>query len=112
MLHSAARQVAARYASLARDDIGQHATASLLQILGSREFYDRNSHAAFAISRMLKRCVFEWAEENAALCRSRHRSRTRWTGSRVRQPNPSNAARSSATFLTAATGADGSAPKT
>jgi len=62
MLHSAARQVAARYASLARDDIGQHATASLLQILGSREFYDRNSHAAFAISRMLKRCVFEWAE--------------------------------------------------
>jgi hypothetical protein len=62
MLHATARQVAARYASLARDDIGQHATASLLQILGSPEFYDRNSHAAFAISRMLKRSVFEWAE--------------------------------------------------
>jgi hypothetical protein len=67
MLHSTFRQVAARYPSLSTDDIAQHAVAALLQILGSAEFYGRSSHVAFAISRILKRNAFEWAERE---CRS------------------------------------------
>jgi len=67
MLHATSRQVASRYPSLSTDDIAQHAVASLLQTLGSPEFYDRTSHVAFAISRILKRHAFEWAERE---CRS------------------------------------------
>jgi hypothetical protein len=67
MLHSTTRQVAVRYSSLLTDDIAQHVVASLLQILNSPEFYARSSHAAFAISRILKRQAFEWAERE---CRS------------------------------------------
>jgi hypothetical protein len=66
-LHSTSRHVAARYPSLSTDDIAQHAVASLLQTLGSPEFYGRSSHVAFAISRILKRHAFEWAERE---CRS------------------------------------------
>jgi hypothetical protein len=62
MLHATTRQVAVRYPALSNDDIGQHAAASLLQILGSSEFYGRTSHVAFAISRILKRNTFQWAE--------------------------------------------------
>jgi hypothetical protein len=67
MLHSTSRQVAARCPSLSADDIAQHVVASLLQILGSPEFYGRSSHVAFAISRILKRNVFGWAQRE---CRS------------------------------------------
>jgi hypothetical protein len=67
MLHSTSRRVAACYPSLSSDDIAQHVVASLLQTLGSREFYSRSSHIAFAISRILKRNAFEWAERE---CRS------------------------------------------
>jgi hypothetical protein len=67
MLHATSRQVAARYPSLSADDVAQHVVASLLQILGAPEFYGRNSHVAFAISRILKRNAFEWAERE---CRS------------------------------------------
>lgn len=67
MLHATFRQVANRYPSLANDDIAQHSVASLLQLLNSPEFYARTSHAAFAISRMLRRSAFEWAERE---CRS------------------------------------------
>jgi hypothetical protein len=66
-LHSTSRQVAARCPSLSADDIAQHVVASLLQILASPEFYSRSSHVAFAISRILKRNAFEWAERE---CRS------------------------------------------
>ena len=66
-LHSTFRRVAARYPSLSPDDIAQHAVASLLQTLGSPEFYGRSSHVAFAIARILKRNTFEWAERE---CRS------------------------------------------
>jgi hypothetical protein len=62
MLHSTSRQVASRYPSLASDDIAQHAVTALLQIIASAEFYGRGSHVAFAISRVLKRKTFEWAE--------------------------------------------------
>jgi hypothetical protein len=67
MLHATLRQVANRYSSLENDDIAQHSVASLLQLLNSPEFYARTSHAAFAISRMLRRSAFEWAERE---CRS------------------------------------------
>jgi len=67
MLHSASRQVAARYSTLPADDIAQHVVAALLEILGDPEFYGRSSHVAFAISRILKRNAFEWAERE---CRS------------------------------------------
>ena len=66
-LHSTFRRVAARYPSLSHDDIAQHAVASLLQTLGSPEFYARSSHVAFAIARIVKRNTFEWAERE---CRS------------------------------------------
>lgn len=66
-LHSTSRRVAVRYPSLSTDDIAQHAVTSLLQTLGSPEFNGRSSHVAFAISRILKRNAFEWAERE---CRS------------------------------------------
>jgi hypothetical protein len=61
MLHASSRQVAVRYPSLSPDDISQHVVLSLLEILGSPEFYERSSHIAFAIARVLKRNTFEWA---------------------------------------------------
>ena len=67
MLHSTSRQVASRYPSLSGDDIAQHAVTALLQILGSAELYGRGSHVAFAISRVLKRNAFQWADRE---CRS------------------------------------------
>lgn len=66
-LHSTCRQVASRYSSLSPSDIAQHVVASLLQIFGVPEFYARSTHVAFAISRILKRNAFEWAERE---CRS------------------------------------------
>jgi hypothetical protein len=71
MLHSTSREVARRYPSLSPEDISQHVVLSLLQILGSPEFYTRSSHIAFAISRVLKRNTFEWAgRENRLAVRS------------------------------------------
>lgn len=66
-VHSTSRQVATRYPSLSTDDIAQHVVFSLLQILGSPEFYGRNSHVAYAISRVLKRNTFEWADRQCRL---------------------------------------------
>jgi len=67
MLHSTSRQIAARYHSLSSDDIAQHTVAALLEILDDAEFRARSSHVAYAISRVLKRDAFEWAERE---CRS------------------------------------------
>jgi hypothetical protein len=61
MLHATSSRVATRNTSLSVDDISQHVVLSLLEILGSPEFYRRSSHVAFAISRALKRRAFEWA---------------------------------------------------
>jgi hypothetical protein len=61
-LHSTARQLARRYPLLPADDTAQHLVASLLETLGSPELLARHSHLAFAISRMAKRSMFEWAE--------------------------------------------------
>jgi hypothetical protein len=64
-LHSTSRQIAQRYPSLPVDDTAQHLVASLLEVLGSGELRRRNSYLAFAISRMIKRNVFDWAEREA-----------------------------------------------
>jgi hypothetical protein len=66
-LHATCRQVACRYPSLSSGDITQHTVAALLQIFGIPEFHTRGTHVAFAISRILKRQAFEWAERE---CRS------------------------------------------
>jgi len=62
VLHSAVRQLHRRYPLLSGEDTAQHLVASLLQALDSPELLARKSHLAFAISRMAKRSLFEWAE--------------------------------------------------
>ncbi len=62
VLHSAVRQLNRRYPLLSDEDTAQHLVASLLEALDSQELLARNSHLAFAISRMAKRSMFEWAE--------------------------------------------------
>jgi hypothetical protein len=65
VLHSAARQVARLYPSLCHDDTAQHLIAAFLEALESPELLKRNSHFPFAISRMVRRSVFDWAEREA-----------------------------------------------
>ncbi len=62
VLHSAARQLARRYPLLPPDDTAQHLVASFLETLDSAELLARDSHLAFAISRMAKRSMFDWAQ--------------------------------------------------
>jgi hypothetical protein len=66
-LHSTARQLARRYPLLPADDTAQHLVASLLQTFDSPKLLARDSHLAFAISRMAKRSVFEWAERETRI---------------------------------------------
>ena len=67
VLHSAARQLARRYPLLPPDDTAQHLVASLLETLDSPELLARHSHLAFAISRMAKRSMFNWAERETRI---------------------------------------------
>jgi hypothetical protein len=67
VLHSTARQLARRYPLLPADDTAQHLVASLLQTLDSPELLARQSHLAFAISRMAKRSMFGWAERETRI---------------------------------------------
>ena len=67
VLHSTARQLARRYPLLPAEDTAQHLVVSLLQTLDSRELLARHSHLAFAISRMAKRSMFEWAERETRI---------------------------------------------
>jgi hypothetical protein len=60
MLHGAIRRVARQQLTLAQEDITQQALSFLLQYLRSDELRSRQSHFAFAISRAVKRQVFEW----------------------------------------------------
>jgi hypothetical protein len=62
VLHSTARQLARRYPQLSTDDTAQHLVITMLETFDSPEVLRRNSHLAFAISRMAKRIMFEWAE--------------------------------------------------
>jgi hypothetical protein len=67
LLHSTARQLARRYPLLSAEDTAQHLVASLLQTLDSPELLARHSHLAFAISRMAKRSLFEWAKRETRI---------------------------------------------
>ena len=61
MLHRTIRRVVRYQPALAEEDITQQALSILLQFLRSNESQARQSHFAFAISRAVKRRVFEWA---------------------------------------------------
>jgi len=61
-IHGTLRQLFKRHAAMPMEDAGQHAVLSLLEFLGSGQLEGRESHFAFAISRRIKRSLFEWAE--------------------------------------------------
>ena len=61
MLHGTVRRVSRQQPGLLQEDISQQALSFLLQYLRSQELQARQSHFAFAISRAVKRQVFEWA---------------------------------------------------
>jgi hypothetical protein len=67
VLHSTARQLARRYPLLPPDDTAQHLVTSILEAFDSPELLARDSHLAFAISRMTKRSVFDWAERQTCI---------------------------------------------
>ena len=60
MLHGTIRRVATHQLGLLAEDITQQSLSVLLQFLRSDELRSRQSHFAFAISRAVKRQVFEW----------------------------------------------------
>lgn len=61
VLHGTVRRIAKSNSHLARADIVQQALSIFLQVLRSAQFDGRQSHFAFAITRLLKRQLFEWA---------------------------------------------------
>jgi hypothetical protein len=61
MLHGTIRRVTKQQPALLPEDVSQQALVILLQYLRSDELQTRQSHFAFAISRAIKRRVFEWA---------------------------------------------------
>jgi DNA-directed RNA polymerase specialized sigma24 family protein len=65
MLHGTIRRVGQQQPGLAQEDITQQALSFLLQYLRSDELQARQSHFAFAISRAVKRQVFEWANRES-----------------------------------------------
>jgi DNA-directed RNA polymerase specialized sigma24 family protein len=64
-LHGTIRRVGKQQPGLAQEDITQQALSFLLQYLHSDELRLRQSHFAFAISRAVKRQVFEWANRES-----------------------------------------------
>jgi hypothetical protein len=65
MLHGTIRRVARQQTRLSPEDITQQALSLLLQFLRSEGLRSRRSHYAFAISRAVKRQVFEWANRES-----------------------------------------------
>lgn len=65
MLHGTVRRVSRQQPGMAPEDISQQALSLLLQYLRSRELQARQSHFAFAISRAVKRQLFEWASRES-----------------------------------------------
>jgi DNA-directed RNA polymerase specialized sigma24 family protein len=65
VLHSTSRQIAKQYASVPSDDAAQHLVVTFLEALDSSVLRGRNSHLAFAISRMVRRKVFDWARRES-----------------------------------------------
>jgi DNA-directed RNA polymerase specialized sigma24 family protein len=66
MLHGTIRRVGRQQPGLAHEDTTQQALSFLLQYLRSDELQIRQSHFAFAISRAVKRRVFEWANREGS----------------------------------------------
>ena len=64
-LHATVRRVGKQQPGLSQDDIIQQTLSVLLQYLRSDELRSRQSHFAFAISRAIKRKVFEWAQRES-----------------------------------------------
>ena len=64
-LHATVRRVGKQQPGLLQEDIVQQALSVLLQYLRSGELHSRQSHFAFAISRAVKRKVFEWAQRES-----------------------------------------------
>ena len=62
VLHTASRQVTKRHPLLSAEDTAQHLVMAFVEALDSPKLANRDSHLAFAISRMAKRNTFEWAE--------------------------------------------------
>jgi DNA-directed RNA polymerase specialized sigma24 family protein len=61
VLHGTVRRIAKQQVQLTRADITQQALSVFLQVLRSEQIENRQSHFAFAISRAVKRQLFEWA---------------------------------------------------
>jgi hypothetical protein len=66
-LHHTVRRVTKHQPTLSPDDVAQHALSVFLQFLDSEHLRTRISHFAFAISRAVKRRMFEWAKREGAL---------------------------------------------
>jgi hypothetical protein len=64
-LHGTTRRVARQQPTLSPDDVAQQALSFLLQFLQSGKLQIRQSHFAFAISRAVKRQMFEWANRES-----------------------------------------------
>ena len=62
MLHRVSRQVITRSPGLAPEDVTQHVITALLESFHAPELAARNSHLAFALTRLLRRNIFSWAE--------------------------------------------------
>ncbi len=67
VLHGTVRRIAKQQSRLARADITQQALSAFLQVLRSAQIEKRQSHFAFAISRAVKRQLFEWAGREGAV---------------------------------------------
>jgi RNA polymerase sigma factor (sigma-70 family) len=67
VLHGTVRRIAKQQSRLTRADITQQALTVFLQVLRSAQIEKRQSHFAFAISRAVKRQLFEWAGREGAV---------------------------------------------
>jgi DNA-directed RNA polymerase specialized sigma24 family protein len=67
VLHATVRRIATQQAQLARPDIVQQALSIFLELLRSEPMRNRQSHLAFALTRALKRHLFEWAAREGAV---------------------------------------------
>jgi len=67
MLHVTIRRVTSVQPALAIEDVTQEALSFLLQYLASADLLARRSHYAFAISRAVKRKLFEWARRQSRI---------------------------------------------
>ncbi len=64
-LHATVRKVGRQQPALSHQDIAQQSLSVLLEYLRSDDLRARRSHFAFAISRAVKRKVFEWAQRES-----------------------------------------------